>query len=58
MKRFRLSTLMLLVVIATMGLGLIVQELRHRRRVAELEMREEKRNESESRHIHSLHRGR
>jgi hypothetical protein len=31
MKRFRLSTLMLLVVIAAMGIGLIAQGLRHRR---------------------------
>jgi hypothetical protein len=34
MKRFRLSTLMLLVVIAAMGLGMILQEHRHRRREA------------------------
>lgn len=39
MRRFRLSTLMLLVVIAALGLGLAVQELRHRRREAEQQAR-------------------
>jgi cell division protein FtsL len=58
MRRFRLSTLLLLIVIAAMGLGLIVQELRHRRRVAELEMREQKRKYYETMHINSTHRGR
>jgi predicted Holliday junction resolvase-like endonuclease len=37
MKRFRLGTLMLVVVIAALGLGMILQELRHLRREARLE---------------------
>jgi hypothetical protein len=39
MRRFRLSTLLLLVVIAAQGLGLAIQEVRHRRREAELRAR-------------------
>jgi hypothetical protein len=35
MKRFRLSTLMLFVVIAALVVGLATQEMRHRRRDAE-----------------------
>jgi hypothetical protein len=37
MKRFRVGTLMLLVVIAALGVGMIAQEMRHRRREAELQ---------------------
>jgi hypothetical protein len=39
MKRIRLGTLMLLVVIAAMGTALVVQEQRHRRREAEQQVR-------------------
>jgi hypothetical protein len=39
MKRFRLSTLMLLVVIAALGSGMIAQEIRHRQREAEQQVR-------------------
>jgi hypothetical protein len=39
MKRFRLSTLMLLVVIAALGVALVVQHRRAARREAELEAR-------------------
>jgi hypothetical protein len=35
MKRIRLSTMLLLVVIAAMGIGLVTQEMRHRRREAQ-----------------------
>ena len=56
MKRFRLRTLMLLVVIAAMGLGLIARELRNRRLAAELEMKNRKLRESEMIHQHSMHR--
>jgi hypothetical protein len=37
MKRFRLSTLMLLVVIAALGIALVVQQRRAARREAELQ---------------------
>jgi hypothetical protein len=37
MRRFRLSTLMLLIVIAALGTGLVVQHQRAARREAELE---------------------
>ncbi|HEV3338944.1 MAG TPA: hypothetical protein VG125_01265 [Pirellulales bacterium] len=37
MKRFRLSTLMLLVVIAALGIGLVVEHQRAARREAELQ---------------------
>jgi hypothetical protein len=39
MKRFRLSTLMLLVVIAALGIALVVQYRRYARREAELQVR-------------------
>jgi hypothetical protein len=39
MKRFRLSTLMLLIVIAALGVGLIVQHDRASRREAKLQAR-------------------
>ena len=39
MKRFRLSTLLLLVVIAALSLALVIQERRAARREAELEFR-------------------
>ena len=39
MKRFRLSTLLLLVVIAALSLALVVQERRAARREADLEFR-------------------
>ena len=39
MKRFRLSTLMLLIVIAALGVGLAVREHRAARREAELQAR-------------------
>jgi hypothetical protein len=39
MKRFRLGTLMLLVVIAAQGVGLVVQHQRAARREAELRVR-------------------
>jgi len=39
MKRFRLSTLLLLVVIAALSLALVMQERRAARREAELEFR-------------------
>jgi hypothetical protein len=39
MKRFRLSTLMLLIVIAALGIGLFVQQRRAARREAELQAR-------------------
>jgi type II secretory pathway pseudopilin PulG len=39
MKRFRLSTLMLLIVIAALGVALVVQQRRAARREAELQAR-------------------
>jgi hypothetical protein len=39
MKRFRLSTLMLLIVIAAMGIGLVVQQRRAAHREVELQAR-------------------
>jgi hypothetical protein len=39
MKRFRLSTLMLLIVIAALSIGLVVQQRRTARREAELQAR-------------------
>ena len=39
MKRFRLSTLMLLVVISALGIGLVVQRRRAARREVELQAR-------------------
>ena len=39
MKRFRLGTLMLLIVIAALGIGLVVQQRRAARREAELQAR-------------------
>ena len=39
MKRFRLSTLMLLIVISALSLALVIQERRAARREAELQLR-------------------
>jgi hypothetical protein len=39
MKRFHLTTLVLLVIIAALGMALLMQEIRHRLQFAELERR-------------------
>ena len=40
MKRFRLSTLMLLIVIAALGVALVVHQVRSSRRESELQARD------------------